>query len=359
LTTRDNGTPVGQFDFDNMKVTVEDTGKAFEVTSQQNPETFHTDESKTITWEVAATNLDPINTNFVNILLSTDGGNTFPITLASNIPNNGSYPVTIPSTATNQARIKVAAVGNIFYSINTANLIIEDSKFVMSLEENPLRTCVPDDAIYQFEYNTYLGFNETTTFSVANSPEGTTAVFSPTTATADGTMVTLTISNSTEELIGDHELILTGAAPSEENSVNLILSIGENITTLPYLSFPENNQMNLPTSFKFSWETESESNDFIIDIASDLEFSNIIQSHLSLYKTQTINNLEENTTYYWRVRETNNCETGGSSLIYKFTTAALTEFNFSNNSIIHIPDNDPEGITSKITITDAIEIFEV
>ncbi|CAN5706923.1 hypothetical protein BH20ACI4_BH20ACI4_11100 [soil metagenome] len=43
----------------------------------------------------------------VDIELSLDGGNTFPVTLASNIANTGSFTFTVPNQPTTQARIRV------------------------------------------------------------------------------------------------------------------------------------------------------------------------------------------------------------------------------------------------------------
>ena len=57
-------------------------------------------------------------------MLSTDGGATFPTTLAANTLNDGSQLVTLPSTATTQARVKVEAVGNIFFDVSDANFTI-------------------------------------------------------------------------------------------------------------------------------------------------------------------------------------------------------------------------------------------
>ena len=55
---------------------------------------------------VSWTNVGGFNRN-VAIELSTDGGTTFPITLASDVVNTGSRSVTIPNTPTTQARVRV------------------------------------------------------------------------------------------------------------------------------------------------------------------------------------------------------------------------------------------------------------
>src|SRR5690606_7708901 len=75
--------------------------------------------SKTITWNVAGTTTNNINTSHVNILISTDNGVTY-TSLVANTPNDGSETVTIPSTLNNtyQGRIKIEAVGNIFYTVS-------------------------------------------------------------------------------------------------------------------------------------------------------------------------------------------------------------------------------------------------
>src|SRR5690606_5430764 len=89
LTVRDNDSRGGQTAVDEMTVnTIADAGP-FKVTSQNSNITWEVGAHKTVTWDVANTNLAPINTSHVNIKMSIDGGVTFPYTLASNVPNNG------------------------------------------------------------------------------------------------------------------------------------------------------------------------------------------------------------------------------------------------------------------------------
>ena len=76
---------------------------------------------KTVTWNVAGTIANGINTSNVNILFSSDNGVTYS-TLAANVPNNGSATITVPTlnTSSTQCRIKIEAVGNIFYTVSKA-----------------------------------------------------------------------------------------------------------------------------------------------------------------------------------------------------------------------------------------------
>jgi hypothetical protein len=56
--------------------------------------------------------------------LSTDGGNTFPTVLLASTPNDGSEAVPVPNQQSTQARIKVEAIGNVFYDMSDANFTI-------------------------------------------------------------------------------------------------------------------------------------------------------------------------------------------------------------------------------------------
>ena len=74
--------------------------------------------TETVTWDVAATDVAPVSCSNVDILLSTDGGFTYPVTLAAGVPNNGSFDVVVPNEATATARVMVVCSDNIFFDIS-------------------------------------------------------------------------------------------------------------------------------------------------------------------------------------------------------------------------------------------------
>jgi len=123
LTVFDNRT-TGAFAFVSNKLTVVNTGSAFAVTSPNTAVSWQGNSLQTVTWNVAGTTANGINAANVNILLSTDGGLTFPTTLAANTPNDGSESITLPNTPTGSARIKVQPVGNVFFDVSDKNFTI-------------------------------------------------------------------------------------------------------------------------------------------------------------------------------------------------------------------------------------------
>jgi len=126
LTVRDNIANGAQNASDANIVIVNGTAGPFTVTSQNTSESWTTGELKTITWNVAGTTANGINTANVNILL-VDATNTILATLISNTANDGTAVITVPNVTAGDARIIVQAVGNIFYAINSANIGINTS----------------------------------------------------------------------------------------------------------------------------------------------------------------------------------------------------------------------------------------
>ena len=126
LVVRDNATGGGNSARDDMKVTTVDI-TPFTVDGPSTNVEWLVGSNQTINWVVGATDLAPVNTQNVTILLSTDGGVTFPIIVAANTPNDGSEAFVVPNNTTSSARIMIVAVDNIFYNVNSTNFTISSS----------------------------------------------------------------------------------------------------------------------------------------------------------------------------------------------------------------------------------------
>jgi hypothetical protein len=125
---RDNHAASGGINTANANVVVSAAAGPFVVTSPNTNVTWQANTSQTVTWNVANTTAAPVSAANVDILLSTDGGVTFPTVLVSNTPNDGSQAVNIPNSlapeATTTARIMVKASGNIFFDVSDVNFSI-------------------------------------------------------------------------------------------------------------------------------------------------------------------------------------------------------------------------------------------
>ena len=163
-----------------MTVTTAANTGPFQVTVQNTaPLAWEAASTQTITWDVAGTATAPINAANVKISLSTDGGLTFPTTLLASTPNDGTEPVTIPNTPTTQARIKVEAVGNIFFDINNANFTISTGPGVIVGDTRAVERPQPGDKasspVTSDVFTITLSAPSTQTVTVRVSTNGITA----------------------------------------------------------------------------------------------------------------------------------------------------------------------------------------
>ncbi|MBO9566402.1 MAG: pre-peptidase C-terminal domain-containing protein [Niastella sp.] len=124
FTVRDNHSGGGNNNSDDMQVVVSAAAGPFAVSAPNTAVTWAPGSSQTITWSVNGTNASPVNCANVKISLSTDGGNSFPIVLLASTANDGTESITVPNNVTTQARVKIEAVGNIFYDISNVNFTI-------------------------------------------------------------------------------------------------------------------------------------------------------------------------------------------------------------------------------------------
>jgi len=133
LVVRDNKGNVG---VDAMKVSVVANQQGFSIIEPSVGSKWRGTQ-QTVTWNTAETQNAPVSCSAVNILLSTDSGNTFSKVLASETPNDGSQVVTFSTIDTKTARVKVICSNNIFFAINSTDISI-DSNGTPTVETKPI-----------------------------------------------------------------------------------------------------------------------------------------------------------------------------------------------------------------------------
>ena len=124
LTVRDNVAGGGTNNSDDMVVTVNGSAGPFVVNAPNTNVTWNAGTTQNVSWDVAGTTGNGINAATVDILLSTDGGDTYPITIASGVANDGSHDIIVPNNQGNQNRIMVKGSNNIFFDISNTNFTI-------------------------------------------------------------------------------------------------------------------------------------------------------------------------------------------------------------------------------------------
>ncbi|MDG1477406.1 MAG: M12 family metallo-peptidase, partial [Vicingaceae bacterium] len=122
---RDNASGGGCNDHTDVSVIVDGNSGPFIVTNPTTTGiTWERYTNETITWNAAGTESAPVSCANVDILLSKDGGQTYPIIIATNTPNDGSETITVPNHATTQARIMIICSNGTFFDISDRNFSI-------------------------------------------------------------------------------------------------------------------------------------------------------------------------------------------------------------------------------------------
>ena len=115
----------GLLDCDDKKIQVSENAGSFRMTYPTGGEVWESGQVKTIQWKVAGTDQPPISCKKVDILLSLDGGESFPYELVRNTPNDGSYTLVVPPYSSELAYIMVKASDNVFFDINRQALTLK------------------------------------------------------------------------------------------------------------------------------------------------------------------------------------------------------------------------------------------
>ncbi|NQX97953.1 MAG: gliding motility-associated C-terminal domain-containing protein, partial [Flavobacteriales bacterium] len=122
VTVRDNAGPLPEVscsDIQDVTVTVDaSSGPFVEIFPSAAGIIWTGATTETVTWNEAGTASSPVSCANVDILLSTDGGVTFPTVLASNVPNTGSNVITVPNITTTTAVVMIMCSNGTFFDIS-------------------------------------------------------------------------------------------------------------------------------------------------------------------------------------------------------------------------------------------------
>ncbi|UOK42989.1 MULTISPECIES: reprolysin-like metallopeptidase [Flavobacterium] len=371
LTVRDNvpysstaPIKVGQTNYDDMRVVVNGTAGPFTVSVPNTAVSWVAGTNQTVTWNVAGTTANGVNCNYVDIYLSTDGGNTYPILLASKVPNDGSETITVPNNTGTTNRIMVKGNNHIFYDISNNNFTITAPTSSFSVGFNGVAgqqfksVCQGGTTSYSIDYKVFGGFSATTTFSATSTPTGLTVTFAPTSMSSSNGTVTMTVSNTAGKTPGVYKIVAKATSGTTSKTVPYYLELLNAAFPAMSLTTPANNAVGQNMNLSLKWVTNSNASSYDVQVATDLAFTNIISSGNATTTSYNVSGLSQATNYYWRVAPKNNGCTGTYSSAFKFTTGTLSCATVNSTNIpVTIPDNTTA--TSTITIANGGIISDV
>ncbi len=340
LTVRDNAPfssntlspEVGQTSFADVVITVSGTSGPFAVTAPNTAVSWGVGTTQNVTWSVGSTDLAPINVVNVKISLSTDGGQTFPIVLAETTPNDGTHPVVIPNNIGNTARIKIEAIGNIFFDISNANFNIITAPLcgdpigltTASITANSATiswTAVANATSYSVEYK----LNTATTWTVLNAAQTTTTA--SLTGLTEGTAYNWRVRATCASGTGNYATANFSTTAACGNPTGLTTS---GITT---------------TNANLAWVAVANATSYSVEYKLNTATTWTVFNAAQTTTTASLTGLTAGTAYNWRVRAT--CASGtGAYVSANFTTTSSGIVTSCQNAL----DNDLNGTTAGAAI---------
>ncbi len=363
VVLRDNNPLGGCTDEDDVLLTVSAAAGPFTVTVPNTNELWYVGEVKTVTWDVSNTNAAPVNCANVRIRLSTDGGFTYPIILASSVPNNGSANVTVPFNISATCRVKVEAIGNIFFDISNQNFRIElppVPTFSLSTSVSSVQSCPDSTITFTTNVASIAGFADQVELSATGAPTGAIVTIDPNPA-APGSDATVTISGITPDMAGDYTFTVEGTSGPIVKTADVQMSLLPGAPVAPTILSPADGAAGQSLVATLTWDAAPFADNYTVEVSASPSFSTTLLSQtLSNTSVQTPP-LLAGTIYYWRIKSENICGESVFSQTYAFQTGNLTcnQIFISSDVPKVIDANSINTAVSTLTIPDSKNIADV
>jgi hypothetical protein len=318
-TVRDNA---GGVTWKDVQYQVQRSGESFQVLYPNSDTVRWLGGSQVeVRWKAAGTSQK------INVRLSLDGGYTYPVLLAKEVPNNGLAVINLPEISSERARVRVEAADNLFFNISNHNFRIDPAtEPTFQVDATPRSVnghC--SGAPLQFTIQTLPIQNFTGEIMLdleGNLPPGTTFAFLPSRVRAgQSSMLTLYFVESTSNVVNIK--VKATAATGVQRSIPLQFSFSRQEVTEFHAVEPNSLQLYHDGS-RFSWILSGNVLKTEFEIATSPTFGETV-----VYRTET-NRLfaqiepnirfASNRLYFWRVRPMYDCGPGTYSATQVFST---------------------------------------
>ncbi|MDX2283109.1 MAG: M12 family metallo-peptidase [Bacteroidia bacterium] len=341
LTVRDNRPGGGGVAYDTCFFRVTDQAGPFLVTNPNTQVTWIASTYTQVAWDRANTHLPPVSCSHVNILLSSDGGLTYPDTLAWQVPNTGLANVLVPNISTTQARVRVEASGNIFFDLSNRNFTISPSAsagFTLFAPQPSVPVCPGSQAVFEVLTTSLLGFADPVQVSASGLPAGYTASFSQN-PFVPGDTVFVTV--QAPAVLSGNPLIFNLLAFSAGGATDLeqltLTPLNQGPPGIAQAAAPLTGASGLSLQPILVWGAAPTADSYRLELSTAPDFSgSTVYAGIADTSFRLPVPLASTTPYYWRVQAVNACGTGPYSPLSAFQTGVCQRVS-STNVPLNIP----------------------
>lgn len=202
---------------------------------------------------------------------------------------------------------------------------LEEPTFTVNAEPESQQICTLDEsaASYSVAVGSILGFSTPVNLSFTGTPGGASGSLASTTVNP-GSSTTLNFSSLNAAAAGTYAINVSGTdgADVREDAVSLKLTTAD--AGAASLTAPADGAIGFAIGGAFTWTAGSQADEYLLEVATDAGFTNVIRSALVTATTASFvgNELPSNSVLYWRVTAANICGST-TSAVRSFTTEAL------------------------------------
>jgi len=212
---------------------------------------------------------------------------------------------------------------------------------------------------YDFDLELVPGFSGNVTFSASGLPTGSTSSFDVNPATMSGTY-TISTTGLASAAPGTYTVTINATDGMTSFDLDFELVVDDAITAAPTLTSPADGSSGESINPIFTWTVVSGVSNYLIEVATDAAFSNVVDTESPTTNTYLGIPLNTFTQYYWRVQAENSCGTGPFSTVFEFETGNNVCLTYSSTDTpITLPVFGTPTRQSTIIITDPGSITEL
>ncbi len=359
LVVRDNNPIAGGLDWATITFNSNESAGPFTVTEPGSFTDTAPGQTMMVEWDVANTDNDIINAQFVDIYFSTDGAETFPIILKERTPNDGSELINIPNVRTGNGKVKVKANDNIFFNIARGDVRVNEPTvpgFFVESQSKSFDICLPESVSTTINSTPFLQYGEEVTLEVISGlPAGAEAIFSQNPIPAEGS-TELTIDMEDVQNSGLYDVVIRATGPDADTLLfNVsVLATGTNMEDFEIVS-PTSGSSGILALPQFVWNGSVNATGYRLEFATNPSFDDdviLISDEVGLETTSdALTSLDNSTVYYWRVVAYNSCLGEVSSEIFTLATPSLSCTDFVASDVpITISSGGPSTVSSNIFV---------
>ena len=363
FTVRDNNPDAGIASWDYVEFNVDDTAGPFKVLTPSSGDEYEIGQTMPVTWDVANTDNELVNCQFVDIYLSYRNAlhpsDPDLILLEESVPNTGLANVVIPNVEANDfVKILIRGHDNIFFDISDLSFKIKEATKPIpffSMSTNNDNICLPGNTAITLSTDAIGGYSGNVAFEAVDLPNGVTASFSNDNVVV-GEEVTVTFDVDASLPTGSYDW---GVRSISDNQDTIYRAFFVDVTSTNFDDLasvsPEEGLKNEPGLPVFRWSSSFNATGYVFELASNPSFD----SESILYQETLVDTffatpdfLEKASVFYWRVKALNECGEGEYTFTRSLGTVnqACGEF-VSFDTPVNITQSSAVSVTGRTNVT--------